>query len=289
MPTDPSQGENTYFIDAENVAEMARLMNQDRLMTKSMGGLFPERSDLSNIHNILDIACGPGGWVLDVARTYPEMQVMGIDLSQLMVEYARSQALTQGLKNASFRVMNALKPLNFPDNSFDLINARIIVGFMPTTAWPKLLQECSRILWPHGSIRLTEVEAPITNGVACEKLNAMVTRALKVAGQSFSPDGEHTGITPMLSRFLHNAGYENIQQRAHVVDYSAGMDAHLGFYQNFMVGYKLFQPFLVKMGVTTLQEVEGLYQQALEEMQSDNFCAILFLLTVSGERPAKKE
>src|SRR5712691_5576152 len=71
MPTDQPQSESTYFIDAESAAEMARLMIQDRLLTKGMGGLFPERADLSNLHRILDIGCGPGAWALDVADAYP--------------------------------------------------------------------------------------------------------------------------------------------------------------------------------------------------------------------------
>jgi tRNA G46 methylase TrmB len=49
----------------------ARLMIQDRLLTKGMGGLFPERADLSNLHRILDIGCGPGAWALDMADAYP--------------------------------------------------------------------------------------------------------------------------------------------------------------------------------------------------------------------------
>ena len=57
---DPSENDNLYFNDPESGAEMARLMDQDRLITKGMGGLFPERDDeLAGIRRILDIGCGP--------------------------------------------------------------------------------------------------------------------------------------------------------------------------------------------------------------------------------------
>ena len=56
--------EKRYFIDPENAAEMARLTHQDSLVTTIMGGLFPERSDLSCVRDVLDIACGPGEWPL---------------------------------------------------------------------------------------------------------------------------------------------------------------------------------------------------------------------------------
>lgn len=43
---DLPKGENVYFSDPESGGEMARLLSQDRLITKGMGGLFSERSDL---------------------------------------------------------------------------------------------------------------------------------------------------------------------------------------------------------------------------------------------------
>src|SRR5205807_5280187 len=167
MSTINPQDENTYFIDAESGAETARLLNQDRLITSHMGGIFPARFDLSNVKDVLDIGCGPGGWVLDVAFAYPEMNVVGIDISQTTIEYARAQAKVQLLDNVSFKVMDATRPLAFPDNSFDFINARFIFAFMPTSAWPKLLQECIRLTRPGGTIRLTEFDVyGVTNSPA---------------------------------------------------------------------------------------------------------------------------
>src|SRR2546423_14165351 len=93
---------NTYILDAESGAEMARLMKQDRLLTQGMHGFLAERDDVATMHNILDIACGPGGWVLDVAFAHAQINVVGIDISSVMVEYARTQAELQRLANANF-------------------------------------------------------------------------------------------------------------------------------------------------------------------------------------------
>src|SRR6266550_6572850 len=41
-PDSSVSGTHGYVIDAENAAEMARLMLQDRLLTQSMGGLISE-------------------------------------------------------------------------------------------------------------------------------------------------------------------------------------------------------------------------------------------------------
>ncbi len=287
MTTDPENNNSTYVIDAENAAEMARLLRQARLITKNMGGLFPEAIDRSSIRRVLDIACGPGGWPLAVASTYPEMYVTGIDISNIMIEYARSQAQEQGLSNVTFQVQDARKLVDFPDNSFDLVNGRFLFGFMSPTTWPQLLQECVRITRPGGVLLMTETECPLSNSVATERLYAMAVEALKRAGQSLSPDGRHVGITPMLGKFFRDAHYENIQYQAHVIDCSAGTQAYQEVYHDFMVSYKLMQPFLMKMEVTTQDEVEGIYQRMLEEQQLPDFCEIWFYLSVWGEKPLK--
>ena len=85
-PVDPTLSENIYPIDPESGAEMARLMEQDHLFTKGMRGLFAERSDLSQIHRILDVACGPPvGGPFEVAFACPEKEVVDFDISQTMI------------------------------------------------------------------------------------------------------------------------------------------------------------------------------------------------------------
>ena len=287
MPTNHPQDESTYFIDAESGTETARLLHQDRLITRHMGGIFPEQLDLSNAHDVLDIGCGPGGWVLDVAFAYPEMKVVGIDISRTMVQYARAMARVQFLDNASFEVMDATKPLDFADNAFDFVNARFIFAFMPTAAWPRLAQECMRITRPRGVIRFTEFDVyGVTNSPACEKFTAWGSRAFKLAGQSFSPDGRGVGLTPMLGRFLRDAGCINIEHEAHVIDFSAGTQEHEAMCQNSMVVFKLMQPFLLKTGVATQEEMDLVYEQMLVEMLSEDFCGTWFYLSVWGQQPA---
>ena len=203
--SEPTKDKNAYFNDPESGAEMVRLLDQDRLITKGMGGLFSERVDLSGIHRVLDIGCGPGGWAQEVAFTYPEIEVVGVDISKAMIDYARMQAQVQKLENVSFRVMDVRNLLDFPDNSFDLVNARF-VAFLGPAVWPKLIQEYRRITRLGGVIRLTESEWAITNSAAHEQLMGKLYQALKAAGQSYSPDGRIYDITPMLSGFLRDVG-----------------------------------------------------------------------------------
>src|SRR5713226_5004294 len=93
MPVTNIPRTNTYLIDPCAGSEIARLMNQSRLLTRSLGGVFPELAEeLANAGSMLDLACGPGGWVLDAAYVYPAARVVGVDIEASLVQYARAQA-----------------------------------------------------------------------------------------------------------------------------------------------------------------------------------------------------
>lgn len=285
MSTSSEQPDNTYVIDTESSAEMARLMRQDQLVTQGMGGLFPEGVDFSRVESIVDIGCGPGGWVLETAFEHRDIEVVGVDISQKMIMYAQAQARAQNLTNASFAIMNALEPLAFPDNSFDVVNVRLIVAFMLPELWPTFMQECLRIARPGGIVRFSEIEWGFSNKPSYEKMCELFCRALTAAGQSFSPNGLHLGIVPMLRRFVQDAGCDNVQKMAHVLEFSSGTESHDSFFYNFASVFKLLQPFIMKWHIAKQEELNQLYQQTLIDMQADDFCAVWILLTVWGYKP----
>lgn len=283
-----AQPANTYVIDAESAAEQARLLDQDTLLTEAMGGPLSEQGEdaLHGVRDVLDIGCGPGGWVQRVARDYPQMQVTGIDLSPTMITYAQAMARVMRLDNAHFRVMDATGPLAFPDASFDLVNARLVSGFLLPTHWPLLLAECQRVLRPGGIMRLTEGEWGIVTAAApaTARLFGLGLDALHRSGRSYSPDGRTHAITPMLRQFLRRAGFGDLRCRGYAVDHSCGTEAHRGFCENYQLLFKLGQPFLLQQGLATQQELDTLYEQALCEMLSEEFGALLYLLTVWGRK-----
>jgi ubiquinone/menaquinone biosynthesis C-methylase UbiE len=283
MATDP--GKNTYIIDTESGAEMARLLHQDRLLTRGMGGLLAEKSnDFSGFHHVLDVACGPGGWAQEVARAYPNIEVVGIDISVTMINYANAQVQAQDLGNARFLVMDALKPLDFPDAFFDLVNLRFISGFAPTRSWSAFIQELLRICKVGGTIRITDTELGDSNSSALEKMVALLIKAVHKGGQCFSPDERRLGNTAMLARYLRQKGCQNVGLMTHLMEYSAGTEYHSGFYQDWKVAFKLVQPLFISLDITTQEEVDEVYNQMLVDMVSEDFCAVYDLVTAWGEK-----
>jgi ubiquinone/menaquinone biosynthesis C-methylase UbiE len=87
--------------------------------------------------------------------------------------------------------MDITERVSFDEVVFDLVNARLLVGFMIPHQWPPLLAECMRILKPGGMVCLTEAEWGITNSNTFERYTSLASLALKHSGQSFSPNGLH--------------------------------------------------------------------------------------------------
>ncbi len=288
LTTDDAPDGNTYIFDPESPTELARLINQDVLTTRAMGGSFsgllPQQID--GLHQVLDLACGPGSWVLDVAFAFPDIEVAGIDLSRSMVEYADARARSQGLTNASFGVMDITRPLDLADESFDLVNVRFVGGVLLREHWAPFIAECTRLLRHGGILRLTEaVDWGAGTGPAFEQMAGLLNQAAWRLGYGFSPDGRTLGLTPMLPRLLRTAGYQHIRLQAHVMEQSAETQSWADCYRNYEVAYSLLQPFLVKAGVILPEDLSRLYQQMLIEMHYDDFCALWHFTSVWGEKP----
>jgi ubiquinone/menaquinone biosynthesis C-methylase UbiE len=276
--------EGTYHIDAENVAEMARLTKQSREATASLG-IFPRQMNIAPRAAILDIGCGPGEWAMSAARQFPENEITGIDISQIMIAYAQHTAREQEIHNTSFSIMDARQPLKFSDAFFDIVHMRFLSGFLTTSLWPRLIAEGYRILRPGGILCSTEGESlGITTSPSLARYNVLQTQALRMAGHCFAPDGDQMGITAVQARLLRDAGFQHIQEQAYAVDYSAGMPRHQGAYDDWRTVMKLMQPFLIRCGLATKAELDILYERALSEMSEASFCALTYLHAVWGQK-----
>ncbi len=101
---------NTYFVhDQENEVEFARLQLQDQMLTTSMGGVLPEQPDPTSLQRVLDVGCGTGGWLIEVAKAFPKTVLLtGVDVNQRLLSYAREQAEAQGVSDrVQFRFSDA--------------------------------------------------------------------------------------------------------------------------------------------------------------------------------------
>lgn len=105
---------------------------------------------------VLDVGCGAGGWLIETAKTYPHIKkLVGVDISDKMLAYPRVQAQAQQLDGrVEFQAMDALRILEFPPASFDLVNQRLGNSWLRTWEWKKILLEYQRVTRPGGIIRI---------------------------------------------------------------------------------------------------------------------------------------
>jgi len=97
---------------------------------------------------VLDVACGTGLVTEAAARAVgPDGLVMGVDLSQRMVDTAAQRGLT----NARFARMDA-EALALPDEAFDVVLCAL--GLMYLSAPEQALREMQRVLCPGGRLAL---------------------------------------------------------------------------------------------------------------------------------------
>ncbi|HZR43042.1 MAG TPA: class I SAM-dependent methyltransferase [Ktedonobacteraceae bacterium] len=283
-----SSSENTYIFDPENAAEMARLIEQARLATKGMGGPLTGLPKLSAGAKVVDLCCGPGGWVLDVACERPDVEVVGVDISRIMIEYANACARSQKITNASFRVMNITQPFDFSDHSFDLVNARFLTGVLKRDAWKPFINECTRILRPGGILRLTEGnEFAITLSPAYEELTAMILQATWRMGYGFSSNGRTWAMSAALPYLLRQAGYQEIQIISYMTDCSAHTEYWAGYYHDIESMFLQVKPLLLAMGLVTEEAFEQLYRQTMIEVNSNDFSCVSHAASVWGYAPGK--
>jgi ubiquinone/menaquinone biosynthesis C-methylase UbiE len=277
-----------YIANAESITEMARLLEQDRLMTQSVSGLLPPRVDPLTMHEVLDVGCGPGGWVREMAKSYPSLQVTGIDTSPLVIDYAQQQVMVDRLTNAHFTVMD-FQQMDFPDATFDLVNARLVQWFLGDNR-EQVIREWFRVLRPGGIIRFTESEmSPITNSDVFEEHNVKFITALERMGKTISPGGYHTGVILLLRPMLELLGCEQIQETAHLFNFSARMPGREIMVQDIIKGMQTMGQVMVKMKVIGKVELTRLQEQTRTDMEAPGFWGILFFVSAWGRKPMTGE
>ncbi len=109
----------------------------------------------------LDIGCGPGHTALRIASK--ASVVVGVDISQGMLDAARKLAAEREITNVVFQQAEATA-LPFQDASFDLVTCRTAAHHF--TDIPAFLAEAYRVLRPDGRLVLDDMLAPDDSAAA---------------------------------------------------------------------------------------------------------------------------
>jgi ubiquinone/menaquinone biosynthesis C-methylase UbiE len=102
---------------------------------------------------ILDAGCGSGEIVVELANAFPEADVVGLDLSEPLLEMARESA--DELKNVSFKNGDVQK-MPFEDDSFDVVVSMNMLHVVDDPV--AMLNEIERVLTSEGVLGLGDIK-----------------------------------------------------------------------------------------------------------------------------------
>ena len=98
------------------------------IMLNPLGDRVIERLDLKSDAKIIDIGCGCGATTLEIAKKITQGEILGVDISEPMLDKATETAKEMSLSNISFEVKDVQVDV-MPQNYFDIAFSRFGVMF----------------------------------------------------------------------------------------------------------------------------------------------------------------
>lgn len=119
--------------------------------------IIMEQLSFEQHNKVLDLGTGSGFLAFPLAKAYPQIHVIGLDIAPQVLERNRKKVRVEQLNNLEFMLYDGIK-FPFPDNSFTHIVTRYALHHFPDIN--ECFREISRVLKPGGVLFISD---PIPN------------------------------------------------------------------------------------------------------------------------------
>lgn len=176
--------------------EIDELDAQHSLVRHTLQGNY--LAPIAQPEHILDVGCGTGRWLAEMAREFPQAELIGIDHT------LPGKETTRFPPNCQFLASDTLNALPFANASFDFTHQRFRFFAIPLPRWQPLINELARVTRRGGWIELTELNLPL------QYMGPHTERVIQLIMQAASEHGLDPAITQHMSTLLGAAGLKRV-------------------------------------------------------------------------------
>lgn len=255
--------------------EFYRLSRQDILLNE-VCPLLPQC--VTAPKQVLDVACGTGGWLRNIAQAFPQAQCCGVDISPPLLDHARALADSSGLKNVKYVQGDFFNlPKSFPTQKFDLVQMRVSTWFVGARK-KEVFAVIKDLLQPGGVFRIVEFEQPYpTNSLACKRYASLFFAALEKRGVQYFGTAEF----PMM---LSELDFHDIRLEPFVVNLSTGAENIQALRADMQDQISTVGRMIVSERLLTEDAFEEMRQAMITDMNALGFGMLAYFLSVTGQK-----
>ncbi|KAK3948610.1 S-adenosyl-L-methionine-dependent methyltransferase [Pseudoneurospora amorphoporcata] len=165
--------------------------------------------DKKRIQSVLDVGTGTGLWAIDFADEFPDVDVLGTDITPIQPNWVPA--------NVRFELDDCNLEWTWPDNTFDFIHGRMLVGVIED--WYEFHRQAFRTCKPGGYV---ETFVGCTT-FQCDDGTLKEGSAMSQWGKVFNEGGRQFGRTfevyenDLQRKAMAAAGFEDIRYQDYFI------------------------------------------------------------------------
>ncbi|CAG8494547.1 6051_t:CDS:2 [Ambispora leptoticha] len=241
--------DETEMIKSEKNQAIARLVWQGNFSSP-----IEDRLKAGGL-KILDVGCGPGTWIIEMAKTYPLCTFIGVDIVYSLRELP---------ENVKFIEANILHGIPIASGEFDFVVMHFLNGCFIRRQWESIIiKEVARVMKPGAWFEWMECDITLENQGEVTKI---LSQAL-VSG--IKSQGVNPWIFAEIPRMLANSGiFMNISigKRLTIYSSAAGKSGELSK-ENFINTFHTLKKQTMEFMSITSHEYDRLLNKALGEIE----------------------
>jgi 2-polyprenyl-3-methyl-5-hydroxy-6-metoxy-1,4-benzoquinol methylase len=202
--TDTTSSREGYWLGYRQ-AEQERLGQQAEQLAHEAVRLFDEIG-VPESARILEIGCGPRGCLdLLAERVGPTGRVVGIEVSEEAVDFARAFVAERGLSNVEVMCGDA-RATGLDRESFDVVTSRLVLVNVPHPE--EIVREAVALARPGGAVAFHEIDFV---AVLCDPPSRAFTALVDLFVTFTRSNGNDLYIGRRLHRLLREAGLVDVR------------------------------------------------------------------------------